>query len=137
MNKKTYLIALLLISIVSLVVAPLFGGSTLDFAAISSFDNESPDYQIFFNIRLPRVILAFLAGAALSVCGMCFQSMFRNDLATPFTLGIASGASFGVVFYIFLGGPVLFAAFLSGNSLAAFCGAILALTIIYLSLIHI
>ena len=131
MNKKTFLISLLVLSLCCVVAAPFFGGSSLNFHAVSSLQQDSPDYQIFFNLRLPRVILAFIAGAALSVCGMCFQSMFRNDLATPFTLGIASGASFGVVLYIFLGGPVLFAAFLSGNSVAAFCGAILALSIIY------
>ena len=103
----------------------------MNFQEVLSFDETIPDYQIFFDIRLPRVLLAFIAGAALSVCGMCFQSIFRNDLATPFTLGVASGASFGVVLYIFLGGPVLLGAFLSGTSLAAFSGALLALVIIF------
>ena len=131
MNKKTFIIIMTVLSLCSVLITPFFGGSNLDFDSIINLKSDSPDYQIFFNLRLPRVILAFLAGAALSVCGMCFQSLFRNDLATPFTLGIASGASFGVVLYIFLGGPVLLITFLSGNSLAAFCGAILALAIIY------
>jgi iron complex transport system permease protein len=131
MNKKTFILLLLLVSIAGIVLAPFLGGSRLDFSEVTALNTESPDYQIFFNIRFPRVLLAYMAGAALSVCGMCFQSMFRNDLATPFTLGIASGASFGVVLYIFLGGPVLVIAFLSGHSLAAFSGAVLALLIIY------
>lgn len=54
-------------------------------------------YIVFFNIRLPRIILALLAGASLSVAGVAFQSLFANPLATPDTLGVASGASFGAV----------------------------------------
>lgn len=130
MNKTVFTIALLVLSIMALCILP-FVGDTLNTQAVFDLHTDSPDYQIFFNIRLPRVILAFIAGAALSVCGMCFQSMFRNDLATPFTLGIASGASFGVVLYIFLGGPILIHAFLSGTSIAAFTGAILALAVVY------
>ncbi|MCH2205460.1 MAG: iron ABC transporter permease [Lentisphaerales bacterium] len=131
MNKKVFIILLSVLAPICIVSMPFFGGSSLSFTEVMAFDAESPDYQIFFNIRLPRVILAFIAGAALSVCGMCFQSMFRNDLATPFTLGIASGASFGVVLYIFLGGPVILSAFLSGTSIAAFSGAMLALLIVF------
>lgn len=130
MNKTVFTIALLVLSIMALCILP-FVGDTLNTQAVFDLQTDSPDYQIFFNIRLPRVILAFIAGAALSVCGMCFQSMFRNDLATPFTLGIASGASFGVVLYIFLGGPILIHTFLSGTSIAAFTGAILALAVVY------
>ena len=130
MNKKVFISGLLIISLASLILMPL-AGDTLSYRPILEMDKDSPDYQIFFNIRLPRVILAFLTGAALSVCGMCFQSVFRNDLATPFTLGIASGASFGAVLYIFLGGPVIITAFLSGSSIASFLGALLALFIVY------
>lgn len=130
MNKTVFTIVLLILSIVALCIMP-FVGDSLNTQAVFDLQTDTPDYQIFFNIRLPRVILAFIAGAALSVCGMCFQSMFRNDLATPFTLGIASGASFGVVLYIFLGGPILIHTFLSGTSIAAFTGAILALAVVY------
>lgn len=131
MKKNLFITVLVILTLLCVGLAPFIGGSHLDFSAITSLQSDTPDYQIFFNIRLPRVLLAIMAGAALSICGMCFQSLFRNDLATPFTLGIASGASFGVVLYIFLGGPVLVLAYLSGASLAAFSGAILALLIIY------
>lgn len=53
--------------------------------------------RVLWNIRLPRILLAFLAGAGLSVAGCTFQSLFANPLATPDTLGVASGASFGAV----------------------------------------
>ncbi len=51
--------------------------------------------SIIMELRFPRVILAFLTGAALSVCGTVVQSVLRNPLASPFTLGVSSGASLG------------------------------------------
>jgi iron complex transport system permease protein len=50
---------------------------------------------VFWNIRLPRVIMALLAGMAFSVTGAVFQSLFRNPLVDAYILGLASGASFG------------------------------------------
>ena len=51
---------------------------------------------IFLNLRLPRIILAVLVGASLSVCGAAYQSIFRNPLTDPYVLGISSGAKFVV-----------------------------------------
>ena len=59
--------------------------------------------NVIFNIRLPRILLAMLAGAGLSVAGASFQSLFSNPLATPDTLGVATGASFGAALGIVLG----------------------------------
>lgn len=58
---------------------------------------------VVLTIRLPRVILAVLVGAGLAVSGVTFQSLFANPLATPDTLGVASGASFGAALGIILG----------------------------------
>lgn len=60
-----------------------------------------------FSIRLPRLILALLVGAGLSTAGCAFQSLFSNPLATPDTIGVASGASFGAGLGIVLGGGYL------------------------------
>lgn len=60
-----------------------------------------------WNLRLPRIILAALAGAGLSTAGCAFQSLFANPLATPDTLGVASGASFGAALGLLLGLPLL------------------------------
>lgn len=60
-----------------------------------------------WNLRLPRILLAALAGAGLSVAGCAFQSLFANPLATPDTLGVASGASFGAALGLLLGLPLL------------------------------
>lgn len=58
---------------------------------------EATVYSVLFKVRLPRIILALFVGAGLSVAGASFQSLFSNPLATPDTLGVATGASFGAV----------------------------------------
>lgn len=59
--------------------------------------------SIVWNVRLPRIALAILAGAGLAVSGAAFQALFSNPLASPDTLGIATGASFGAVLGILFG----------------------------------
>ena len=74
------------------------------------FNKSISDAQaslVILNIRLPRVILALSVGAGLSVSGVAFQSLFGNPLATPDTLGVASGASLGAVLSIVLGFSLL------------------------------
>lgn len=83
------------------VTAPLIGSAHIELGR--AFAHASPDYEILFYARLPRVILALLAGAALSVTGVLFQCMLRDPLAEPYTLGVSSGASVGAVLGICLG----------------------------------
>ena len=59
--------------------------------------------MIIWNIRLPRILMAMLVGAGLSVSGCAFQGLFSNPLATPDTLGVASGTSFGAALALLLG----------------------------------
>ncbi|MFH1790962.1 MAG: iron ABC transporter permease [Candidatus Omnitrophota bacterium] len=61
------------------------------------------DAAIIFNIRVPRIILAFLVGGALSISGVIMQGLFRNPLVEPYTLGISGGASFAVSIAVVLG----------------------------------
>ncbi|NEU05795.1 MULTISPECIES: iron ABC transporter permease [Clostridium] len=83
---------------------------------------QPKDVSIIWVIRLPRVILAFLVGSALAVSGAVVQSVLKNPLASPYTLGVSSGASLGVGVYIvlhisipFIGNLALpFIGFLSG-----------------------
>lgn len=58
---------------------------------------------IIWNIRLPRVLMAFIVGAGLSVCGVLMQALTKNALADPYVLGISSGASAGAVCAIVIG----------------------------------
>ena len=80
---------------VSRVFAELFG------AGSEVKDNV---HTVIFNIRIPRVLMALVAGAGMAASGTAFQSLFANPLATPDTLGVANGASFGAALGILLGG---------------------------------
>ncbi len=60
-------------------------------------------HRTLWRLRLPRILLAALAGAGLSAAGCAFQSLFANPLATPDTLGVASGSSFGAALGLLLG----------------------------------
>ncbi len=120
---------ILLVTIGVLILAPFWGIESLSIHSIFQPDNHIKS-DIFWKIRLPRVIAAFLAGAALAISGMAFQAMFRNPLATPFTLGVSSGAAFGAAVYIKIG--FIFSILgVSGQSLSAFFGAILSVLLVY------
>lgn len=67
------------------------------------FRNTENSY-IIWNIRLPRVVGALLAGASLGVAGAVMQNVLKNPLASPFTLGISHGAAFGAAFAIIVFG---------------------------------
>jgi iron complex transport system permease protein len=60
---------------------------------------------IVWQIRLPRVVMGVLVGASLSVCGGAFQGVFRNPLADPYLLGVASGSALGATIAIVAGWP--------------------------------
>jgi len=61
------------------------------------------EYNILFDIRLPRIILGFAIGGSLSLAGIILQGMFRNPLVEPYTLGISGGAALGVSLNIIFG----------------------------------
>lgn len=86
------------------------------------------DDEIIWQVRTPRVLLAFVVGAGLAVAGATMQAVVRNPLADPYVLGVSSGASLGAVAVLTLGGAGT-AGWLStlGVSGAAFTGAILTL----------
>ena len=75
--------------------------------------------DIVLNIRLPRVILAGLVGAALAVAGATFQGLFRNPLADPYIIGVSSGAALGASFAIVSG--ISWGLPASGGSNYGFC----------------
>ncbi len=126
-NKSYFLFVFLCLIVLSFL--PLIGSQPISFSNILN-NQQSLDYEIFINIRLPRVIFAFLVGAALSLIGSVFQALLRNDLATPYTLGVSSGGAFGAVLALKLN---LGLTFLFFNTVAVFSisGSILAISIIY------
>ena len=82
------------------------------------------------DVRLPRVLLGFLTGAALAVCGASYQGIFKNPMADPYILGISSGAALGASIGIVLHFSGSLAG-LSGTTLLAFAGALLTVFLVY------
>ncbi len=130
MRKLTIIAALALLSFIVIVVAPTLGSSRVTLDAVLHPSPDNGLSVIFWQIRLPRVLLGWVAGAALAVAGMVFQAMFRNALATPFTLGVSSGAALGAAAAIQFGFSFTLWVF-SGYSLAAMFGALIAIGIVY------
>lgn len=98
------------------------GGETV-ISSLLSYDPDNTSHFVILHLRLPRLILAFLAGGSLALSGYLMQAMVNNPLADPYILGTASGASLGAsILYMLL--PVsAFGIFYP--SLAAFTGAII------------
>ncbi len=129
MNRLTPLIALLLFTLAVTVAAPFIGGEAIGLGALWD-EPDSVAAYIFWTLRVPRVAVALLAGAGLAISGMAFQAMFRNPLATPFTLGTSSGAALGASLCIHLGWR--FGAMgVSAVTLCALGGALLSILLVY------
>ena len=104
-NKKRIFIILGLIVVTFFVaqMAMLIGSSEVTFQNLKEFwigDEDSVTSQVITRIRLPRIVAAIISGTALAVSGAVTQSLLRNPLASPFTLGISSSAAFGAAFAI-------------------------------------
>jgi iron complex transport system permease protein len=113
----------ILISLLILIIAPFLG--QIDLNLMSILDKNTFEFTIFWEIRVPRVILAFFVGGILALSGLIFQTIFRNPMSTPFTLGVASGATLFTAIAIVLG-------FMSFISIFAFFGAILTIIIVFI-----
>ena len=122
---KASLIALLLLLT---LVSPFVGSVSLDLETV--FETGTIAHQIFFELRLPRLVLAFFSGALLALSGWLFQTLFRNGLMTPYTLGISGGAVLGTGIATVLG----FSSLVFGVSFSAFFGFMGALSSVALLL---
>jgi iron complex transport system permease protein len=93
------------------------------------------DHIIIFDIRLPRAILGFMIGASLALSGAIMQGLFRNPLADPGLVGVSSGASFGAVVMIVLGGtfaaPLYALLGIYALPAAAFAGGLVTTLLLY------
>lgn len=124
-------LALLGVTVVAVVAClPLVGMQTLPLSVLFDPRGMTPEAVIFWQIRVPRVLAACVGGAGLALGGAVFQAVFRNPLATPYTLGVASGASLGVALASRLGLSVVVVG-LSTNVAAAFAGALLAVGVVW------
>ncbi|WP_218571230.1 FecCD family ABC transporter permease [Paenibacillus oralis] len=112
---------LLLVILISLNLGryPITPGEVLKLilAAVHPAEGNADAQQqaIFYNVRLPRIILACLVGCCLSAAGAAYQGIFQNPMAAPDVLGASAGAAFGAALAILLGGgkrEITFSAFL-------------------------
>lgn len=76
-------------------------------AGIFSYDSDITEHNIVRELRFPRMMMAILAGAGLSIAGLLMQTLFKNPMAGPYVLGINSGASLFVAFSIMTGIPFI------------------------------
>jgi len=129
MTRRRTLALLGVFAVATLVVTPFIGMETIPLRTVLG-GGDSVESTVFWDIRLPRVLTAFIAGVALALSGMTFQAMFRNPLATPFTLGVSSGASLGATIAIQAGFTFSFLG-VTGTTLAAFVGAMAAIGLVY------
>ncbi|WP_421716839.1 FecCD family ABC transporter permease [Arcobacter arenosus] len=117
MKKIVYLL-----SVVLLILSPFLGEINLDFRDI--LNNDSMTYTVFWDLRIPRIILAFFVGGVLALGGLIFQIVFKNQLITPYTLGISSGTT------LFTAISIVFFPFIN-ISISAIFGSILTVMILY------
>lgn len=82
----------------TLLLAPLLGSQAISFHEL--VNNDPTASTIFWQLRMPRVLLGLLAGGALAAAGLSYQTLFRNELAEPYTLGVSVGAALGAVLAI-------------------------------------
>ncbi len=129
MKQPAVLILLVLFTLAVLLAAPLVGIQHVKAEALWGAGPPGK-VDVLWLIRLPRVAMALLAGAGLAAAGMAFQAMFRNPLATPFTLGVSSGASLGAAISIHLGWSFAMLG-LSAQSWCAFAGALASIGLVY------
>jgi len=120
MKKRLFIFILLVVLLMFCVMLAIAtGGTPLPLSAVfdALLHPERRDMTgtLLWGLRLPRVIMAMVIGAALSGCGVVFQAILRNPLAEPYTLGVSGGGALGATIAIILGIsglPMVFLCFL-------------------------
>ena len=123
LKKGSWIVIFALILIVTVIVSLMLGRYPVTPAELVKIifgkgsEAGSNSSTVFFNIRLPRILLACMVGAGLSTAGAVYQGIFRNPMASPDILGASNGAAFGAALALLLSASrttVAFAAFVSG-----------------------
>lgn len=132
MKKSVAVTALLFAA--ALLILPWIGPEKVGLSDIKTAiqGQGGPRGEIFFYQRIPRVLLALLAGGALALVGAAFQVLFRNPLVEPFTLGISGGASLGAFLTILYPSLWIIRGPFSSVQFFALSGAAAVLFLIYI-----
>ena len=108
LSGKQALSLFIFLSVLILILIIAFSNGSFDFSFISLLIGETTHIEntIFFEIRIPRVILACLVGSSLAISGACLQGLFRNPLADPGLIGVSAGAALGASIIIVFGSTI-------------------------------
>lgn len=123
-NKRAIKIAIILFLIISSALGLMLGTMKLNYDNV--LVDGTLDHMVLFDVRMPRVIVGILVGAALSLSGTILQAIMRNSLASPNIIGVNAGAGLFVTFFTMFY-PSLFYL----KPLIAFVGAFLTTILIY------
>lgn len=132
--KKMKFSALPLLGLLLLAVAMVsasIGAVSIPLSEIVSGTLTDQQVAVMNSIRLPRVLLAVIVGGALAVSGAAMQGLFRNPLADPGLIGIATSAALAVAIVIVLAGPIAGYLGVYALSIAAFAGALVSCFVIF------
>jgi len=110
-KRVSFIILCIVICIILAIVSAMIGTYPMTpedvwnqmMIALFGGDKESTIYHVVIDLRMPRILGAIVCGFALAICGTAMQSMLKNPLADPYTMGISSGAGFGAALAILLG----------------------------------
>jgi len=137
MKNKTYsiFIFLFITSILLFLFALSVGLQEISFIDVLNFffsqiKNNNQNIELILSLRIPRVMTAFFIGSLLAISGLIFQTIFKNDLATPFTLGISTASSAGAFLFILFFSNTVFSLWM-GSFIGGFVEIIILLLIIY------
>ena len=125
------LLLLLILLLITAAAAALIGAFPIPALSLLQANLTPQEQAVLNSIRLPRVLLAVIVGAALAVSGAALQGLFRNPLADPGLIGISSGAALAVALMIVGIGPLPGILGLYGLSIAAFMGGLLTSIVIF------
>lgn len=129
MRKATLLIIFVLLAVISFFISVGVGAvkiGPVDIARSILYEKDTVNYQIIWNVRLPRTIVAALVGICLALSGAILQGIMRNPLAGPNIIGVSSGGGFFA--YIIL---IIFPQYYYLVPIGAFLGALFATLFIY------
>lgn len=118
-NSYKFIFLLLVILGISIVISVTIGSSSINFISalkivlfkIFNLDTSqflAKDIAIIYILRLPRILIACVVGASLAISGLVLQSLLKNPIASPYTLGVSTGASIGVALVIVTGFTIPF-----------------------------
>ncbi|MHB0977182.1 MAG: FecCD family ABC transporter permease [Candidatus Aquicultorales bacterium] len=134
-GRSVAVVATLLLALfMAMAVSSVFGAVTIPLRSIVSLVTggtaDATDAFIFWQVRLPRVVLAALVGASLAAAGVILQGLFKNPMAEPYIVGISFGGALGATLVILFGGTAHYFSFV-GVPGAAIVGALLTTFLVY------